>query len=161
MITPFERAVGFVISHEGGYSNDSHDTGGETKYGISKAAYPNEDIKNLTVERAKELYFADYWQKCGCGSLPQPVGFILFDSAVNQGQPKAIRMLQWALRLKEDGIVGQETIRAAQRASIAELTTRLVARRAYQYALHPSVARYGPGWFQRLAECHQMAMSEK
>jgi len=41
----FERAVTHVLLHEGGYSNDPNDPGGETQYGISKRAYPNEDIK--------------------------------------------------------------------------------------------------------------------
>ena len=50
-----------VIKHEGGYVNDPSDPGGETKYGISKKAYPKVDIKNLTLDDAIEIYKDDYW----------------------------------------------------------------------------------------------------
>jgi lysozyme family protein len=119
------------------------------------------DIPKLTVEDAKGIYFRDYWQQCQCGSFPQPIGFVLFDSAVNQGPRKAIRMLQEALKVQQDGIIGTETLQAAQRADVEYITAQFVARRAFQYALHPSVIRYGQGWFNRLAECHQMALREK
>lgn len=160
-MNPFERAVAFVLAHEGGYSDDTHDSGGETKFGISKAAYPFVDIKNLTIEGAKTLYKADYWDKCSCGSFPQPISFVLFDCAVNQGPSKAVRLLQAVLKVPQDGKVGPQTIAAAQRADISYLTAMFVARRAYQYSLHPEIIRYGQGWFNRLAECHQMAMTEK
>lgn len=160
-MTPFEKAVSFVLRHEGGYSNDTHDSGGETKYGISKAAYPTLDIKNLTMDDAKAIYKLDYWDRCFCAVFPQPISFVLFDAAVNQGQAKAIRMLQAALKVKQDGKVGPITIGAAQRADIGHITAMFVARRAYQYALHPEVIRYGQGWFNRLAECHQLAMVER
>ena len=48
-----------VISHEGGYSNDAKDPGGETNFGISKRAYPQVDIKNLTRDAAKQIYKRD------------------------------------------------------------------------------------------------------
>ncbi|MBI5843910.1 MAG: hypothetical protein HZB23_04475 [Deltaproteobacteria bacterium] len=48
------------MAHEGGYVNDPADPGGETRFGISRRAYPNEDIKALTRERAAEIYYRDY-----------------------------------------------------------------------------------------------------
>lgn len=59
----FERAFSCVLQNEGVYVNDPSDSGGETKYGISKRSYPNLDIKNLTLEEAKKIYFCDYWLK--------------------------------------------------------------------------------------------------
>ena len=52
MYTEFDEIIEVVLKHEGGYVNDPDDPGGETKYGISKKAYPDEDIKELTIERA-------------------------------------------------------------------------------------------------------------
>jgi lysozyme family protein len=57
----FNKAFEDVLGLEGGYVNNPHDPGGETKWGISKKRYPKEDIKNLSVERAKALYKRDYW----------------------------------------------------------------------------------------------------
>ena len=45
----------YFIPNEGGYNNDKDDSGGETNMGISKNTYPNEDIKNLTRERANAI----------------------------------------------------------------------------------------------------------
>ena len=52
----FNEIIEKVLEHEGGYVNDPTDLGGETKYGITKRFYPNVDIKNLTIEQAKEIY---------------------------------------------------------------------------------------------------------
>jgi len=79
----FESAVAFVLEREGGYVNDPADPGGETKYGISKRKFPGEDIKNLTVEQAKELYYKHYWLEFHCDTLPWPMSLLVFDTAVN------------------------------------------------------------------------------
>lgn len=89
----FERAMSFVAKWEGGYVNHPSDPGGETKYGISKRAYPKLDIKNLTMDQAKEIYFKDYWLKAGCDNYKFPVNMILFDCAVNMGVGRALKFL--------------------------------------------------------------------
>ncbi len=61
----FEKAMTFIFKWEGGYVNDGNDPGGETNFGISKRAYPNLDIKNLTKDEAKQIYYRDYWEKSG------------------------------------------------------------------------------------------------
>ena len=152
-MTPFEKALAFTLSQEGGYSNDPNDSGGETRFGISKAAYPNEDIKNLTVERAAELYKRDYWDKCGCGLLPSPVAIVLFDGAVNQGPAKAPRLLQAALNVSQDGVIGPQTIQAIQTVGLKNTLAAFAGKRAFQYSLHPKASLYGYGWFRRLAAC--------
>ena len=48
----FEEIIDNVLESEGGYVNDKDDPGGETNMGISKRAYPDLDIKNLTREEA-------------------------------------------------------------------------------------------------------------
>lgn len=52
-MTNFDKAFELLIGHEGGYVNHPSDPGGETKYGISKRSYPREDIRNMTLARAK------------------------------------------------------------------------------------------------------------
>ena len=89
----FDKALKFVLKWEGGYSNDPRDPGGETKYGISKRSYPNEDIKNMTLARAKEIYYQNYWLKTGCDDLPYPFNIVVFDTAVNMGRGRAIKFI--------------------------------------------------------------------
>ena len=56
----FDEIIEQVLEHEGGYVNDPKDLGGETKYGITKRFYPDVDIKNLTIDGAKEIYKKEY-----------------------------------------------------------------------------------------------------
>jgi lysozyme family protein len=82
----FDAAFAIVVGEEGSYVNDSNDRGGERKFGISKRAYPNVDIPQLTLDEARAIYLRDYWDKCGCEVMSWELGLITFDAAVNQGQ---------------------------------------------------------------------------
>ena len=48
----FERAIDKTLAWEGGYVNDPKDPGGETKYGISKRAHPDVDIKKSFTRKS-------------------------------------------------------------------------------------------------------------
>lgn len=55
----------YILSVEGGYSNDKADKGGKTKYGIieveaRKYGYQG-DMKNLTKEIAEDIYKNKYY----------------------------------------------------------------------------------------------------
>lgn len=90
----FNDAFAFTVGIEAGYVNDPADPGGETNFGISKRAYPNLDIKKLTLEDAKGIYWKDYWLKTGCNNLPFPMNIVIFDNAVNAGVPTALANLK-------------------------------------------------------------------
>lgn len=145
----FDTALKAILKFEGGYVNDAKDPGGETKYGISKRAYPNEDIKNLSLARAKEIYKADYWDVCRCDNLPDPLALFVFDCAVNQGTNTAIRMLQEVVGVKADGVIGQKTILAAIQIPQEDALLYLVAR-VFRYVRTNGFERYGKGWLKRL-----------
>ena len=124
MTTNFLRAVKEVLKIEGGYVNNPNDRGGETKYGISKRAYPNVDIKNLTLDKAKKIYYNDYWFNIKLDYIDNyNIQLELFDTAVNMGQYKAQTILQESLNLLNrnernfkdlavDGVIGKNTILA-------------------------------------------------
>ena len=158
MYTKFDEIIDIVLEHEGGYVNDPDDPGGETKYGISKKAYPDEDIKELTVERAKELYKRDYWDRYRTGDLPDRLRHIYVDMCINMGGGRAIKILQEACNSKNsnkidvDGGMGPMTIKSS--ASVEEF--RLRAFRVLYYAelimKKPNLAKYWVGWFRRSCE---------
>jgi len=79
----FDGIVEFTLDHEGGYVKNLLDPGGETNRGISKRAYPDEDIRNMTSARARELYKRDYWDKFDMDD--DNLHMAAFDSAVNMG----------------------------------------------------------------------------
>ena len=79
---------------DGGYTNNPADPGGETKYGISKKAYPTLDIKNLKKPDAYALYYRDYWLPSGADLLAFPLAAEVFDCAVNQGVGRSQQFLK-------------------------------------------------------------------
>lgn len=155
----FEVAMEHVFYWEGGYVDDPHDPGGETNHGISKRSYPTVDIKNLTKEGAKVIYRADYWSACRCDQLPGPLALMVFDAAVNQGVSRAVRFLQEALGVKQDGIIGPMTIEAAKRSQLKLVMLKFSVRRALHYASLSTFNRYGKGWMSRLFDGYATALT--
>ena len=145
----FNDAFNHVVKSEGGYNNRSDDPGGETNFGISKRAYPNENIKGMTAARAKEIYMTDYWMRCRCPDLPEGIRLAVFDCAVNQGVGQASRLLQRSLGLKEDGMLGLATITAAQKKPARELLVDFLGERLEHYA-NLDKTQFEPGWFRRV-----------
>lgn len=152
--TAWDAAIDFVLGWEGGYVNDLDDPGGETKYGISKRAYPALDIAALTQEQALEIYKRDYWNPIAGDELPPKVALAVFDCAVNQGAGKAARLLQVCLGVVVDGWIGPKTVGAAHKADQAALLTQYLARRAMEYARiiteNQRLRKFGLGWMRRL-----------
>ena len=153
----FETAFAFVIEKEGGEVNDPRDNGGHTKYGISQKEYPDLDISALTVEQAKEIYRSDYWLRAGCDGLPEGLGIAVFDSAVNQGVGKAIKLLQRSLRVAEDGAIGPMTLAAMKRADPNQLIENYCTERALHYASLDDFPTFGRGWLRRLFHVARIA----
>jgi lysozyme family protein len=151
--TAFDRLVN--PQHEGGYVNNPADPGGETRYGISKRSYPGEDIANMTLERAKQLYARDFWGPAGCDALPDLLKFEMFDLAVNTSTPgkpaTAIKILQQAVGSVADGILGPKTLMAAQTMDPAKALRRLQGQRLRYYAGLVNWPAFGRGWVNRVA----------
>ena len=94
------------MGHEGRYSFNPKDPGGETNWGISKRSYPNLDIRNLTEDEAKAIYKKDFWDSMRIEKLPPLIQFDVFDTSVNAGRQKASQLLQRAVGVVEDGLLG-------------------------------------------------------
>lgn len=147
----FRAALEQVLRHEGGYVHDPRDPGGETRYGISKRSYPAEDIKNLTLERAGEIYRRDFWDRCRCDEMPPAIRMHLFDAAVNSGPVRAIRWLQEAARVERDGVIGPITIREAWATDPVALVARYNGLRLIYLSSLDGWRHYSKGWARRVA----------
>jgi len=145
----FNRCIDYILAEEGGYVNHPNDPGGETNFGISKRAYPGLDIAALTRSNAIDLYRRDYWTPIQGDDLPPGLDLLLLDTAVNLGVRTAIKLLQRALNLTEDGVMGKVTITAAQNAR-PDLLTDFCAERALRYEFNRNEATFGRGWYRRL-----------
>jgi lysozyme family protein len=155
----FLRAFERLMYHEGGYVNDSQDAGGETNYGISKRSYPHLEIKKLTRDQAKQIYFVDFRMKAECESIDdENIASKLLDLAVHAGIPQGVRLMQRALRatgerVDEDGIIGPATLAAVNKADPTALSAALKSEAAGYYRLlailKPSQQRFLEGWINR------------
>jgi lysozyme family protein len=113
----FEIAATITMAIEGGYQNSCTDLGGETKYGISKRAFPNTDIKNLTPEKAIDIYRNAFWNQYRIGNIVnQDIANYVFDMFVNMSYADAALAIQRAISqfksIVVDGIFGTKTIDA-------------------------------------------------
>ena len=159
----FDQAFDRLIGHEGGFSDDPKDpgnwTGGRvnmgelkgTKYGIAANTYGDLDIKNLTLDAAKAIYHRDWWLKAGADQLDAAIVFQLWDFAVNAGMGTAVRALQRAVRVAEDGSIGPVTLRAVRAMNTPDVLMRLAAQRLRFYTSLSTWLTYGKGWTNRVA----------
>jgi lysozyme family protein len=147
----FPRAVALILKHEGGYVNDPADPGGETNFGISKRAYPAEDIRAMTPARASAIYERDYWRRAKCDELPWPLAVQVFDMAVNAGVGPAVKMLQKVLGVTTDGVIGPKTLAAAW-GSTHEQHVRYARERVNYYSALGGWPRFGRAWVIRTVE---------
>ena len=112
----FNRCISLILAEEGGLSNHRQDPGGLTKYGISQRSYPTLNIAALTLSEAQALYRRDYWNPIHGDELPSGLDLLMLDCAINQGVVTAIQLLQQALRIQDDGLLGPKTLAAAEHA---------------------------------------------
>jgi lysozyme family protein len=145
----FDIAFDRLISHEGGYVNDPQDPGGETNWGISKRSYPNVDIKNLTREQAKEIYRKDFWDVLG--DAHPAIKFQVFDFAVNSGVGTAIRKLQAAIGVADDGKWGAVSASKLKAMDLNDVLMRYAAQRLLFMTSLSVWDRFGRGWARRIA----------
>lgn len=147
----FDGVFDRLIGHEGGYVNNPNDPGGETNWGISKRAYPNIDIKALSRDGAKVIYRRDFWDRLGADTLYDGVAFQLFDFAVNSGIETAVRYLQRAVGVADDGHWGPTSQAAASAMSESDAIMRLNAERLDFMTKLKNWPDAGRGWARRIA----------
>jgi lysozyme family protein len=164
MSPAFLRAVDLVLAHEGGYTADPRDRGnwtsgvvgqGElrgTNFGIAAHAYPTEDIRRLTPQRARELYHRDYWQRVRGDELPPAVAVVVFDAAVNSGVGRAARWLQGAVGVAVDGQIGPRTVAAARAQDAQQVAVAVTQARLLFLTALATFPTFGRGWTRRTLE---------
>jgi len=181
----FLKAFAFVLKWEvggdlthGGYLSAARaaqrgDPGGETKWGISRRSYPDLDIEHLTLDRAREIYFADYWengnqdtnQRSYCSAMAWPLNLVHFDCVVNIGNRKtaldgtpvwhrrATMILQRALNVDDDGYVGPVTFQALSTAEPLRVALKAITQRDYYYSTLGSWSvPHQRGWLRRTGD---------
>lgn len=156
MSLSFQQIFDRLIGHEGGYVNDPQDPGGETNWGITKrTAMANGytgNMKTMTRQQAYEIYRRAFWLRYNCEQMPDAVAYQFFDAAVNHGFGNASRMLQRAVGVLDDGIIGKYSLEAINRNPISDTLMVLNGERLNFYTRLKNFDRFGKGWVNRVAQ---------
>ena len=147
----FDQAFDRLISHEGGYVNNPNDPGGETKFGISKRSYPNLNIAKLDIDTARAIYRADFWDLLGENAHPA-IRFQAFDFAVNSGITTALRKLQSAIGVADDGHFGPVSRKVLAAMPVSVVLINYSAERLDFLSRLTTWVTFGRGWARRVAQ---------
>jgi len=151
----FDTAFDRLIGHEGSYSRHPDDPGGETMFGVTRRVAVQEgyagDMHVMPREFAKQVYRRRYWDAVKADSLPDAIRFPLFDAAVNSGVSQAVKWLQRAVGVVDDGVLGPMTLQAAQRANGLKVAVTMTALRLDFMTSLPTWGAFSRGWARRIA----------
>lgn len=151
----FDQAFDRLIGHEGGYSNHPSDPGGETMWGITlrvaRASGYTGPMRDLPRERAKLIARVAYWDRIKADQYDGAIGFQVFDAAYNHGIENAVRFLQRAVGVADDGHIGPLTLAAIKRMSVTDVLARFNAERLEFYTKLSTWPDFGRGWARRIA----------
>ena len=152
----FDKFIPVILQHEGGYVNDPDDFGGETNMGITKRRYPELNIKTLTVNQAKQIYYDDFYRPLNLHYIKNDLlALHLFDMAVNAGKKNAVKLLQELLfGCGNDGVIGPVTSQAVYYAdSTTDLVSAYKAKRIeyyYKVSKRRNNKKFLAGWVNRV-----------
>ena len=156
----FAAALAVVLRHEGGFVHHPLDPGGATNLGITRATLAAHRgrpvsvaaVRALTEAEAGEIYRRRYWAAVKADALPAGLDLAVFDLAVNSGPGRAARLLQRALGVREDGVIGPETLAAAASRDAAATVRALTEERLRFLQRLKTWKTFGRGWRRRVED---------
>jgi lysozyme family protein len=152
----FNAFFEFLKEWEGvDYEDDPDDPGGATKYGIDQRSHPDVNIRNLTESQAKYIYWTE-WTSEGAGNFPEPLRQVYFNYCVNTGKSRAAKLIQQALGVTADGIIGPKTMAAIKATDALGLALATIEKgNAFYRALNRP--KFLQGWLNRNSALAQLA----
>lgn len=164
-----------VLAHffatEGGYSDNPHDPGGPTKYGITIydarkygaefgwIAHPTAaDIRDMPKAFAMQVLSAKYWDAVRGDDLPSGLDYSVADYGLNSGVSRAIKVLQRLVDVTADGELGPISMAAVVSYEPANLINAVATERlAFLKSLHTWPV-FGRGWAARVASVRAISL---
>src|SRR5512143_952107 len=154
----FPACLKIILREEGGNDDDPRDPGGRTSRGIIqrewdiyRRTHPDrpKDVWQAPQADVEAIYKTQYWNPY-CDDLPSGVDLVFFNASVNSGRQQAVKELQVALGVTADGMMGMETLGAAQMPQdFQALITKICEQRRAFYQRLRTFKTFGRGWMAR------------
>ena len=153
-MSAFDDAFESLIGHEGAYSDNPNDPGGETMYGVTATVARgygyNDPMKDLPLSIAKDIAKKLYWDPLRLDEFDSKVSFQIFDTNYNGGH--CVIWMQGASGAKVDGILGPVTIQAIKNTNPQSFILKWNSLRLSYYTSLNSWKFFGKGWSNRIAK---------
>lgn len=155
----FDTAFHKLLGSEGGYVDHPSDPGGATNWGVTQSVarangYTGH-MRDFPVDMAKAIYWRQYWVPIKADDLPPAIRYAVFDAAVNSGAKQAVKWLQRAIGVNDDGVVGPQTMTFARAANPDFVLRRMLGDRLQFMTDLKTWQVFGRGWARRIAEVLQ------
>lgn len=156
----FDYAMRLLLRHEGGFVDHPKDPGGMTNLGVTQRTWEvhtgkaatEAEMRGLTTSAVQPIYKARYWDAIHGDDLPHGVDYCLFDCAVNSGPGRAVKLAQYVLHQKVDGLLGRKTLTAILEADPVEFIEDYSQRRLDFLKSLDAWPTFGKGWGKRVSE---------
>jgi lysozyme family protein len=157
MTKNFRDCLELVLKHEGGYVNHKDDPGGMTNLGVTKKVWEDwvghpvteKDMRELTPALVGPMYEMKYWRTSYCEKLPRGLDLLVFSMAVNAGSGRSVKLLQDAIGVVADGVIGPKTMAKINEANVESLIDKFSEARTAFYKGLKTFPVFGKGWLNR------------
>jgi lysozyme family protein len=157
MTKNFRDCLALVLKHEGGFVNHPKDPGGITNLGVTKKVWEEwvkhpvteKDMRELTPALVAPMYEMKYWRTSYCEKLPRGLDLLVFSMAVNAGSGRSVKLLQEAIGVVADGIIGPRTMARINESNVVTLIDNFSEARRKFYRGLKLFPVFGRGWLNR------------
>jgi lysozyme family protein len=157
MTKNFRDCLELVLKHEGGFVNHPKDPGGITNLGVTKRVWEEwvghevdeKAMRALTPALVAPMYEMKYWRTSYCEKLPRGLDLLVFSMAVNAGSGRSVKLLQDAIGVVADGIIGPRTMARINEANVETLIDSFSEARTSFYKGLKLFPVFGRGWLNR------------
>jgi lysozyme family protein len=152
------------LNRKCGFVDIPGDSGGVTKFGIAQNDNPSVDVPALTLAGAQLVYEQSYWIPSKANEITIPITIFYFDTVVNDGVYRAAKILQGAVGVAQDGIIGPVTLSAVESTDPATVVRNMAtARRQFYLDIvqnNPSDSQFLDGWLNRNSSVEEYNLSQ-
>jgi len=168
-------ALPLILLFEGSaFTNHPADRGGPTRYGIIQKVYDKyrldkneqpQTVERILISEVQDIYYSKYWVPAKCQDMPGKLSIAVFDTTVNSGQGRAVKILQQVIGAKVDGVIGKETIKKLKDFNVVNISNNfLEARESFYHAIvnrDATQSVFLRGWLRRIQYLREYIMETK